>query len=407
MVPGENPQHSKSPDEPVTIDLTAERIKDVETSEATSVAAIGNEDSSDQQAADDAGLDTQNTSTEQTSDPGITEPEPPKATETPVPPVGNSPVAPKKAASSSGNIAAGIFGGLIALLGAGSIQYAGFIPSLAPAEKSAPAPDYSADIETLKSQLSALAAKPTASAPDLSPIENRIAALENSVSDLAAKSAAPNANSPANDGAMKDMADRLNQLETDLASAKSGLAAAEKKLEAPKTEINVGKAIAMSGLKAAIDRGGPFVSELETLSNVAPDDPAIAKLQPFAKAGVLSRAQLIKQMPEVADTVLNVMNQPAPGMGLTERLVQSALSAIKIRPVGEVEGEGPAAIIARMEERLQNGDLKGSAEQWDTLPDAAKDVSKEFKTSLDTRITVEGLIGEAMASAVAGSAVKG
>ena len=60
-----------------------------------------------------------------------------------------------------------------------------------------------------------------------------------------------------------------------------------------------------------------------------------------------------------------------------------------------------------MEERLQNGDLKGSAEQWNTLPDAAKQASKEFKASLDTRITVEGLIGEAMSSAVAGSAVKG
>ena len=408
MVPGENPQHSKSPDEPVTIDLTAERIKDDTTSEVTSGAESGNDVSSDQQAPGDAISDTQNTPAEPSDDSSMTEPEATKAAEETAPPVSNSPAAPKKAGSSSGNIAAGIFGGLIALLGAGSIQYAGFIPSLGPAPKAAPAaPDYSADIETLKSQLAALTAKPAANTPDLSPIENRIAALENSVSDIAAKSAAPNTNSPANDAALKEMAGRLNQLENDLASAKTGLAEAEKKLEAPKAEINVGKAIAMSGLKAAIDRGGPFVSELETLSNVAADDPAIAKLQPFAKAGVLSRAQLIKQMPEVADTVLNVMNQPAPGTGLTERLVQSALSAIKIRPVGEVEGEGPAAIIARMEERLQNGDLKGSAEQWNTLPDAAKQASKEFKASLDTRITVEGLIGEAMSSAVAGSAVKG
>ena len=203
------------------------------------------------------------------------------------------------------------------------------------------------------------------------------------------------------------MADRLKQLETDLASTKTDVATAQKKLEAPKTDINVGKAIATSALKAAIDRGGPFVSELETLGNVAPDDPAIAKLQPFAKAGVLSRAQLVKQMPEVADAILNLINQPAPGTSMTERLMQSALSVIKIRPVGDVEGEGPAAIVARMEERLQNGDLKGSAEQWDTLPEGAKTISKDFKSALDARMVVEGLIGEAMSNAVAGSAVKG
>ena len=204
MVPGENPQHSKSADEPVTIDLTAERVKDIETDDVSPRAMdeSGNEASSNEPTTEGTGPDSQNPPTGSSDNSSMTEPEPTKAAEEAVPPVSNSPAAPKKAGSSSGNIAAGIFGGLIALLGAGSIQYAGFIPSLGPAPKAAPAaPDYSADIETLKSQLSALASKPIASSPDLGPIENRIAALENSVSDIAAKSAALNSNSPANDPA--------------------------------------------------------------------------------------------------------------------------------------------------------------------------------------------------------------
>ena len=400
MVPGENPQHSKATDEPLTVDLTAERINNADAKDSIEVPETESSISGPARAED------LNAPQEPLSfESGTAEASSEAATSAAPAP---SPIPQKKSGTTSGNIAAGIFGGLVALIGAGSVQYAGLIPSLAPAEKSAPAgPDYSADIESMKSQLATLAAVPAASTPDIAPLESRITALETSIASIATNSGSPDSPSNANSEALTAMSDRLAKLETELAAAKTGLAEAEKKIVAPKTEINVGKAIATSALKAAIDRGGPFVSELETLTNVAPDDPAIGKLQPFAKNGVLSRAQLVKLVPEVADTILNSINQPAEGTGLTERLVQSALSVIKVRPVGDVEGEGPAAIVARMEERLQNGDLKGSAEQWDTLPDAAKEVSKDFKASLDTRITVEGLIGDAMSNAVAGSAIKG
>lgn len=407
MVPGENPQYSKAADEPLTVDLTAERINDADAKESIEVpetesSMTGPARTEDFKAPQESSSFDSGTA-EASREAGTTE-----IDENISAAPASAPTLQKKTGTTSGSIAAGIFGGLVALIGAGSVQYAGLIPSLAPVETVAPAgPDYAAEIETLKSQLATLAAVPVAGTPDLAPFESRMAALETSLASIAANSGSADGAGNVNSEALTAMSQRLAKLEMELAAAKAGLAEAEKKIDAPKTEINVGRAIATSALKAAIDRGGPFVSELETLTNVAPDDAAIGKLQPFAKNGVLSRAQLLKQMPDVADAILNTINQPAEGTGLTERLVQSALSVIKVRPVGDVEGEGPAAIVARMEERLQNGDLKGSAEQWDTLPSDAKEVSKDFKTSLDTRITVEGLIGDAMSDAVAGSAIKG
>jgi hypothetical protein len=43
--------------------------------------------------------------------------------------------------------------------------------------------------------------------------------------------------------------------------------------------------------------------------------------------------------------------------GIGERLMASARSLVQVRPVGEVEGEEPGAIAARMEVALSEGNL--------------------------------------------------
>lgn len=52
---------------------------------------------------------------------------------------------------------------------------------------------------------------------------------------------------------------------------------------------------------------------------------------------------------------------------------------MKVRPVGNIEGETPDAMIARMENKLRNGDLQGSALEWNGLPEAAKTASADYK----------------------------
>jgi hypothetical protein len=89
-----------------------------------------------------------------------------------------------------------------------------------------------------------------------------------------------------------------------------------------------------------------------------------------------------------------------PNQSLTDRLMESAFSAIKVRPVGNVEGEGPDSIVARMERKLQDGDLKGAALEWDTLPEKGKAASSSYKKSLDARIKVEELVGSTLSRAV-------
>ncbi|SNB68598.1 MULTISPECIES: COG4223 family protein [unclassified Agrobacterium] len=306
--------------------------------------------------------------------------------------------AERKQAATSGLIAAGIVGGLVALAAAGSMQYAGILPSVnagrAGGEEIAA---LKTDLGNLRQQLA------NAPAADTSALEQRIATLEG------AKGEAPQV-----DG----LSEKITALESAVQAERSAqatataeltrrLADAEAKINEPRDDIEVARAIASAALKAAIDRGGPFLTELDTLSRVTSDDPAIASLQSFAATGVPSRSELMQKFPDIANAMLSAINQPDPNQGIMERLTESAFSLVKVRPVGNIEGETPEAMIARMENKLRNGDLQGAALEWNGLPDAARTVSADYKKSLDARIEVENLVGGTLNRAITSTGRQG
>lgn len=454
MVSGKPPRHSKSSAEPVTIDLDAKDVKEIGKEKDAAPADIQGklEPEKDAAPAQSAPADGSKDSPKPIWDQPVKkpiEPEPnihnadgvgakepvsPEPPKTSVPPASAEPpkssetksTAPKADATkastqakssstnsttaspkntvenrggSSGLLAAGIVGGLIALLAAGSMQYAGYLPPFT--GTSAPSDELTAmktQIANLRDQL----AKAPQATTDTSALETRLAALESASvnGDLAGKLEALESTvsglqseKATQDTASTDLARRLSE--------------AEAKLNEPRDDIEVARAIASAGLKAAIDRGGPFLAELDTLSRVIPDDPAVQSLRPFANTGVPSRAELTRSFPDVANAMLDTLNQPDPNQGIFARLTDSALSLVKVHPVGNVEGEGPEAKIARMEDKIRNGDLKGAALEWDGVPDPAKAASGDYKKSLDARIQVEDLVNGTLTRAISSTGQQG
>lgn len=304
----------------------------------------------------------------------------------------------RKQAATSGLVAAGIVGGLVALAAAGSMQYAGILPSFnANRAGSEGIAALKTDLGSLRQQLA------NAPAADTSALEQRITTLESATGEARQ---------------VDGLSEKITALEAALQSERAAqasataeltrrLADAEAKINEPRDDIEVARAIASAALKAAIDRGGPFLTELDTLSKVTPDDPAIASLQSFAATGVPSRSELMQKFPDVANAMLSAINQPDPNQGIMERLTESAFSLVKVRPVGNIEGETPDAMIARMENKLRNGDLQGAALEWNSLPDAAKTASADYKKSLDARIEVENLVGGTLNRAITSTGKQG
>lgn len=392
MEPETPSRRTQSGEEPVTIDL-----------EAVRAAEEGPPEEPPQEAAA-APADAPDTRQEEVA----AAEEPAAAVGDPEPEPVQPAAAPPPQRSNAGAFAAGILGGLIALLGAGSLQYGGYLPSLGPqgGGDDGQVAALSSEVTALKTQLSEAA---TPAAVDLQPFEARIAALEE---------ARPSATAPADSEALGRVESELAALRETLARTTETLgatesrlteriAAAEEKLEEPRGDIEMARAVAASALKTAIDRGGPYLAELEAFASVSPDDPALAGLREHAAVGVAARSDLVRDFPAVADAILDAVHQPEGDQGILNRLMSSATSMIRVRPVGSVEGDTPEAVVARIETKLQNGDFKGAQIEWQTLPEAGQAAGAAYKRALDERVAVEALIGGVVSGAMAGGGNQG
>lgn len=423
MVTEKPPRRPKSQKTPVTIDLAAEEaaavaepVRSNDTDDATSGSseAPWSENSAPEKPIAFEEPTDRKPATETLAEPAIDKPveaavEEPPASDTSdpaqaqapdqtksygAPPIAPVPEPERKDAATSTLIAAGICGGIVALALAGSMQYAGYLPA------ATSAPNVSAELAALRQQVEAINQPP---GPAVDPeLQTRLQALEAALAQ----------------GTDSATAERLSTMEQELAAmrsaAESGTAdstgqleqlrtrldAAETKLNEPGEDAAAARAIAAAALKAAIDRGNSFTPELDTFAAVAPDDPSLAQLQPFSETGVPSRAQLAERFSQTANAILEAVDRPDPEQSVAERLMSSALSVVKVRRTGDVEGDAPDALVARMDSALKSGDLQAASAEWEKLPEEAKAASPDFKQSLDARIAVDALIADSLSRAV-------
>lgn len=328
---------------------------------------------------------------------------------------GDSPtIAPtgRRGPSTSTLVASGVVGGIIALVLAGSMQYAGYLPGNGGATDAGAANEIAAlrqEVEALRQDRgpdpdlqSRLQALETAAGQDtgddtserLAAFEQRLASVEQKLASATQELESVRA---ATETASSESTGRLDQLQ-------QRLDALQARVDEPGPEQAAARAISAAALKTATDQGGSFQSQLEAFAAVAPDDPAVERLQPFAEQGVPTQAQLIDRFSQISADILEAVHQPDPEQGIASRLMSSALSVVKVRRTGDVEGDTPEAAVSRIEDALRSGNLGAAASAWETLPDEGKTISQDFKQALDARIAVDALIGDTVARAVSDTA---
>ncbi len=439
MVTDKPPRRTKSSKEPVTIDATASdvevvaepvRSNDVDGSDPGSGAA-------ETPLADENNISTETTPYQDvatSNEPPIhdpvaeaTQPEENGATASEASGNGGSSTATADDTSSerlaptarteqrrpatSTLVAAGVVGGIVALALAGSMQYAGYLPTgsnidARPTEELAalrqqveelsqsrgPDPDLQARVQALEAVVSE--GTDDAAAEQISSVQQELTSFQQKLSSAEQQLSAVRS---ATETATSESAGRFDQLQ-------QRLDALQARIEEPGPEQAAARAISAAGLKAASDQGGPFEDQLAAFAAVAPGDPAIAPLQPYAGHGVPTQAQLAEQFSRLSAGILEAVAQPDPDQGIASRLMSSAMSVVKVRRTGEVEGDSPEAAVSRIEEGLQSGNLVAAASAWEALPEEGKAVSQEFKQALDARVAVDRLIGDTVTRAVSETA---
>lgn len=330
----------------------------------------------------------------------------------------------------------GLAGGLAALVIAGGLQYAGILG--APSSGADDSGQTQAEIASLRSQIADLAAARNGGddAGRMEGLSSEIAQMKSEVEAL--KSAGSKAGAPEAlaglDQRIKDveaavtslgqgggaageiaaLTDKVGALDTALkaagetataddgkiASLEQSVSQLTSKVDAQASQPKIALAIAASALKSAVDRGGAFKAELETFAAISPEAPELATLRAHAEKGVATRADIVAETDAAANAMIAAAKPVNPDAGIVERLVSSAESLVKVRPIGAVEGPGVPETVARMEFAVSQGDLAKALAEYETLPEPAKAAGAEFAAKLKARQEVEALVDQLVAGAM-------
>ena len=136
-------------------------------------------------------------------------------------------------------------------------------------------------------------------------------------------------------------------------------------------------AIAFSALRDVANRGRPFSVEYETLHGLLSESSreelaaALRAIAPFAASGAPPLAVLRAQF---GDAIPGLLEAARTAVDATwwQRFGARLASLVTVRPVGEVAGAEPRAVMARLERRLLGNDLAGALREFTALPEGAR-----------------------------------
>jgi hypothetical protein len=118
-------------------------------------------------------------------------------------------------------------------------------------------------------------------------------------------------------------------------------------------------AVAAAVLRSAVERGDPFTAELKVAQMLATEPAILAPLEEFAAAGTPSAAALARELMALAPALIQVARTPRDA-GFLDRLQAGAEKLVRVRPLDEVPGDEPAAVVARIEVRAAQLDVAGA-----------------------------------------------
>jgi hypothetical protein len=274
-------------------------------------------------------------------------------------------------------------------------------PSSAAAQNGPVAPDLSARLDkieraidnqrsnpALDNRITELAAQTKALADNLAALTRRadeIAATSQSAAKQAdaALNAAETAKG-ASEAASKDqirhedvdaLASRIMALE----SAVKGLAAVTAPLTSSGADDRAARlTIAAEALRAAVERGAPYQSELKAVQALGVDTKKTEALEPFAASGVPSAASLARELEALVPALQDASAPQSGDTTFIERLKSNAQKLVRITPLNAPPGNDPQAVVDRIRLDAARTDIGAALADINALPESAKPPAAAF-----------------------------
>jgi hypothetical protein len=167
---------------------------------------------------------------------------------------------------------------------------------------------------------------------------------------------------------LRDSLDPLNARLADLEGKLSGVAKAQTDQQTNSRAAAL--AVSFYNLRRAASEGRPYAAELRSVTQMSPVPLDLGVLDARREQGIPSVEQLVAEFNTAANTALDAENQPAD-QSMTSELWSKAKSFVRVRRKGDVPGDTTRAILARVEHRLNAGDLAACIQEAVQLKGAA------------------------------------
>ncbi len=250
----------------------------------------------------------------------------------------------------------------------------------APATAPAPAPDSKAiEVltqragkleEQLAAALTALNRRSDDIAAASTQARERAVAAEKAVADLrgSVQDVSKTANAGASSADLAPLQQRIAALEESAKAVNAEIAKVTNLANAPDTAARA--ALSAAALRDAVASGRPFAAELAQAKALGADAKTTAVLEPFAASGLPSEKSLASDLSALLPGMIKTAGSPPVSGGFLERLQANAGQLVRVRPVDAPVGDDPSAVLARLEADAAKADIAAALDDLGKLSDA-------------------------------------
>jgi hypothetical protein len=248
----------------------------------------------------------------------------------------------------------------------------------------------------------ALAGRLGALEADLKMLSERMALVGRRADEMAVITGDARQRSDANAAALAEIAQRLGRLappaiaRAEVETLVGRIAALERSAGALESELrrrggstdgdhSLRMAVAATLLRTALERGDPFLAELQAAQALAADPALLAPLEAFAASGAPSAPALARELMALAPALIQGPRSLPRDAGFLGRLQASAEKLVRVRPIDEIAGDDPAAVVARIEVRAAQVDLAGALKELAKLPAAQRAPAQDWVAKAQAR----------------------
>ena len=269
----------------------------------------------------------------------------------------------------------------------------------------------------------AIAAVPATAEPvDLAPLQTQLKGLEDRLTAIGAGASSADAAALAKtissiEAGIAELRTQLVALDQRVAATDNAISGLKGDVSATQTAIStqnqtlggadIGPAVRLplmvSGLETAIANGRPFAAELAGLKALLPDLAVPGPVEASAAEGLPRPDAVATQFTAAVPNVLAGRAAVSTG-DMGEDALEWMKGLLALRPVGEVAGDTPEAIVSRLDAAVGRHDFKAAAELLAQLPPAMQAGAGSTGADITKLAAAEGFVTELRSRALAPTA---